>query len=268
MISGYLKDLWSADPYKAKWAIIAKAYSMIRDCVPKGKAPLDVFLDLVAPIAGALSRERYMAVMGWSLRSAAGTSLMERVFVPRAEDVPATYRTTMASPEQLVSVCVKHGFVDAGSFKHASTTLSQLTMASRPARDELVLSSAGPFAVDIVPEDDRELQSLAYHSIDDQRSAQYEKLEASLIAGMTGLNSPATHLKSSLHAGPYISSQSAFDDAFVPGHDDTFISFNPLQGPIDAVYDISNPGTYLSDLPVSHLGDFDIDAFLHGNAFM
>jgi hypothetical protein len=51
-ISGFLKRMWNADPFKAKWTIVAKAYSIIRDKVGKAQAPLDVFLQIVCPHIG------------------------------------------------------------------------------------------------------------------------------------------------------------------------------------------------------------------------
>jgi len=40
---------WLRDPFKAKWAIVARANSAIRDKVGKPRAPLDRFLSLVCP---------------------------------------------------------------------------------------------------------------------------------------------------------------------------------------------------------------------------
>ena len=52
--------MWTEDPFKAKWSVIAKAYSTIRDYISKEEAPLDVFLALIAPA-------NYLAVMGWDI---------------------------------------------------------------------------------------------------------------------------------------------------------------------------------------------------------
>jgi hypothetical protein len=51
-ISGFLTRMWQEDPFKAKWAIVAKAYSIIRDKVGKAHAPLDIFLQTVCPHIG------------------------------------------------------------------------------------------------------------------------------------------------------------------------------------------------------------------------
>ena len=54
VISGFLTHLWQADPTKAKWTILAKAYSKLRDKVGKKKAPLPPFLAINAPFIGVV----------------------------------------------------------------------------------------------------------------------------------------------------------------------------------------------------------------------
>jgi len=64
--SGILKFLWQNDPFKAKWAILAKAYSIIRDN-HVGEVSLDSFLNLNGNFIGILEPNRYLAAMGWEL---------------------------------------------------------------------------------------------------------------------------------------------------------------------------------------------------------
>nr|AZB52188.1 MAT1-1 [Aspergillus pseudoglaucus] len=62
--SGILRFLWQNDPFKAKWAILAKAYSIIRD-KHDDEVSLESFLTLNAPLIGLLDPDRYLNVMGW-----------------------------------------------------------------------------------------------------------------------------------------------------------------------------------------------------------
>jgi hypothetical protein len=48
-ISGFLNIIWKEELHGAKWTIIAKAYSTIRDSVGKLNAPLRIFLNIVCP---------------------------------------------------------------------------------------------------------------------------------------------------------------------------------------------------------------------------
>jgi hypothetical protein len=63
--STYLTQFWKLDPFKAKWTIVARAYSKIRDEVGKPKAPLDRYLKLVCPQIGLISVEEYLQKMNW-----------------------------------------------------------------------------------------------------------------------------------------------------------------------------------------------------------
>lgn len=67
-ISGHLTKLWKQDPFKAKWTIVAKAYSRIRDLVGKDSAPLDRFLALACPAIGIISVEDYLEELKWSIQ--------------------------------------------------------------------------------------------------------------------------------------------------------------------------------------------------------
>ncbi|KAL8689648.1 MAG: hypothetical protein Q9224_004595 [Gallowayella concinna] len=67
VISTYIVFLWQSDPFKAKWALLAKAYSVIRDRVGKEHAPLDAFLSLVADFVGVIGPHSYLSTMGWEV---------------------------------------------------------------------------------------------------------------------------------------------------------------------------------------------------------
>ncbi|KAL8721433.1 MAG: hypothetical protein Q9181_007703, partial [Wetmoreana brouardii] len=67
VISTYIVFLWESDPFKAKWALVAKAYSVIRNEVGKEHAPLDTFLLLVAEFVGIIEPQNYLALMGWEV---------------------------------------------------------------------------------------------------------------------------------------------------------------------------------------------------------
>ena len=66
--SGILRFLWQNDPFKAKWAILAKAYSKIRDEHSGSKdVTLESFLNLNAGYIGILNPSVYLQAMGWEL---------------------------------------------------------------------------------------------------------------------------------------------------------------------------------------------------------
>ncbi|KAK2804546.1 hypothetical protein FQN51_001747 [Onygenales sp. PD_10] len=64
--SGVLRLLWNSDPFKAKWAILAKAYSIVRDN-HAGQVSLESFLALNGPLIGIVAPSDYLRVMGLQL---------------------------------------------------------------------------------------------------------------------------------------------------------------------------------------------------------
>jgi hypothetical protein len=65
--SKILTVLWKADPFEAKWSILAKSYSILRGDRDKEEVSLDKFLELCAPLIGVIPPEIYLSVMGWEL---------------------------------------------------------------------------------------------------------------------------------------------------------------------------------------------------------
>lgn len=66
-ISGFLTVLWQADPFKAKWSIIAKSYSVIRNDQGKANAPLEKFLAINAPLIGIIEPAQYLEALNWEV---------------------------------------------------------------------------------------------------------------------------------------------------------------------------------------------------------
>lgn len=66
--SGFLTTLWSKDPFRNKWALIAKVYSFVRDEVGKEKVSLSFFLRVCCPTMKIIEPSEYLAMLGWSIR--------------------------------------------------------------------------------------------------------------------------------------------------------------------------------------------------------
>lgn len=66
-ISGFLTILWQADPFKAKWSILAKSYSVIRNDQGKANAPLEKFLAINAPLIGIIEPADYLEALSWEV---------------------------------------------------------------------------------------------------------------------------------------------------------------------------------------------------------
>ncbi|KAI4272376.1 MAG: hypothetical protein L6R35_006484 [Caloplaca aegaea] len=111
IISSYIVFLWERDPCKAKWALAAKAYSIIRDQVGKQQAPLDVFLMLVANFLGIVEPQQYLAVMGWEI-SVDGIGTISLV-KNDAMVIDSNILSTNVSVEDIIAFASQHGFIGA-----------------------------------------------------------------------------------------------------------------------------------------------------------
>jgi hypothetical protein len=107
-----LTRMWHEDPFHAKWAIVAKAYSVIRDQVGKAQAPLDQFLQLVCPVVGILAPEEYLGNMGWNMLDGHNKEVV-RTTAPNFLSFDAALLTTTMSADDLVRLCQKVGYACA-----------------------------------------------------------------------------------------------------------------------------------------------------------
>ncbi|KAH0497176.1 hypothetical protein TgHK011_004505 [Trichoderma gracile] len=71
--SGFLTTLWNKDPYRNKWALIAKVYSFVRDQLGRDKVSLSYFLNVSCPIMRITEPSIYLSSFGWSVEDDAGS---------------------------------------------------------------------------------------------------------------------------------------------------------------------------------------------------
>ncbi|KAF1980707.1 hypothetical protein K402DRAFT_408993 [Aulographum hederae CBS 113979] len=122
-ISGFFKMMWQDDPFKAKWAILAKAYSIIRDRVGKVNAPLDMFLSIAAPAVGIVPANQYLGKLGFGMQSTNGIISIVRLFVPRVHSFAMNLRVTNMTPDDVVAHCLSAGFPNVASLPNNPTNL-------------------------------------------------------------------------------------------------------------------------------------------------
>nr|ATA58188.1 MAT1-1-1 [Neofusicoccum kwambonambiense] len=141
--SGFVRTLWEVEMTKAKWTILAKAYSNIRDEVGTENAPMDKFLSIACPHIGIVARDTYLHTFGWELISDGSGSRLVRRSVPDPTSFPQGFLTTNVSVEEMI------GFVRASGYglprnvpatipgnaaaSSSNTSGSHLAMAAQPA---------------------------------------------------------------------------------------------------------------------------------------
>nr|QIA97802.1 putative MAT1-1-1 protein [Teratosphaeria destructans] len=149
-ISKVLMSWWREDPFEAKWAILAKAYSILRGSREKEDAPLDEFFRLCAPHIGVIPPEQYQEMMGWQISPPMDgdqdkVPQVIRIFTPNFDNFPEKFTTTNLSADNLVEYCMQAGYVRTGdnSTPHSGAQGS-LTMAVQPTATVATLVTTPP----------------------------------------------------------------------------------------------------------------------------
>ncbi|KAH8802871.1 mating-type protein MAT alpha 1-domain-containing protein [Xylogone sp. PMI_703] len=112
--SVFLTAMWQKDPFKAKWGIVAKAYSGIRDHLGKRQAPLDTFLALICPKIGIIPVEAYLSTMNWSFEVYHDDSKsLQQSSEPDFATFPKAIMTTTMTERDVVNYCGQMGYITA-----------------------------------------------------------------------------------------------------------------------------------------------------------
>jgi hypothetical protein len=106
--SGIIKFLWQHDLFKAKWAILAKAYSIIRD-KHGSDVSLDTFLNLTVPFIGLIEPPNYLDTMGWQL--AMDENHQYNVVKKDSLEPDVSNTATNLSVADVVNYCYESGYV-------------------------------------------------------------------------------------------------------------------------------------------------------------
>ena len=114
--SGLMKDIWSAEPQQHIWALVAKAYTYVRDNHTV-HTPLDKFLAVVTTSLPLVPSDTYLAEMGWEITTeVTGEHIAARLGEWNAQDHAAKYPAqTNKSVADLVSLCYQSGLVRPSS---------------------------------------------------------------------------------------------------------------------------------------------------------
>ncbi|GAD92179.1 mating-type protein MAT alpha 1 [Paecilomyces variotii No. 5] len=124
--SGILRFLWENDPFKAKWAILAKAYSIIRDS-HVGQVSLDTFLVLNCHFVGIIEPEKYLAAMGWEL---AMDENHQHSMVRISTTLPMEADTVDYSVNDIIEHCYETGYVKSDSGNRTIGKLDKVSLMS------------------------------------------------------------------------------------------------------------------------------------------
>jgi hypothetical protein len=134
--SSYLTTLWEEDPFKAKWCILARAYSAIRDQVGKSNAPLDRFLALVSPEFGIIAVKDYLQTMLWECEiDVDGVMKLKRTSAPDIASFDHRIQHTSMTDKDVVHLCARRLYI---------TRSNAIAIAGRPGAAEHGLLASAP----------------------------------------------------------------------------------------------------------------------------
>ncbi|KAE8440561.1 hypothetical protein EG329_007234 [Mollisiaceae sp. DMI_Dod_QoI] len=115
--SRHLTILWHRDPFKAKWALIAAAYSLMRDSVGKQNAPLSSFLALVCPAMGIVDHETYLRRLNWTCSlTNSGTLAWAQIPDPELGTFDREILYSAMTVDDVVEFCAGVGYISRTSF--------------------------------------------------------------------------------------------------------------------------------------------------------
>ncbi len=138
--SRHLKLLWDADPFHAKWAILARAYSNIRTLLGKTFAPLDRFFIIACPAIGVIDSTEYLAMMSWEWVVVDGVKKLVQTAVPNLASFAHHIRYTTMTDRDIVHRCAREYYI---SQTHANTIAGPPGGHGLAAQQGLMASAPG-----------------------------------------------------------------------------------------------------------------------------
>ncbi|CAG8095721.1 unnamed protein product [Penicillium salamii] len=105
-----ISQMWEDDTLKSQWAILAKAYTVLRDHFLVRKPCLKGFVEICVPLIGLANAQGYLDLCGWKIYSEdnsmnlvkIGNSTLSSVFLPNPLSV-----------KEVVENCLEAGFAEA-----------------------------------------------------------------------------------------------------------------------------------------------------------
>lgn len=146
-VSSYLTLLWAEDPFRNKWALVAKVYSFVRDEIGKSEATLGDFLAVACPIMGIIEPADYLRLLGWvQTENENGNSMILQDKSIAQRTVAALEDQTRPNTElELLVDCIRAGYLpshgDALTAKLASKSNTIMTPNGGPSNEEAVGTS-------------------------------------------------------------------------------------------------------------------------------
>ena len=201
-ISGFLTRLWQRDPFKSKWTILARAYSIIRDARGKKAAPLDHFLVISAPYVGIIPPSNYLALLGWVISSQAdGQRVLIQNFPPNLSGFDVAVVGSDHSVRDVLLHCLDKGYIPKGCEE------LRLVDGTSPTEDIMTVRAAAPSIFDLQTGIDAPTGQVSSAALDrDARSLVQEQMKG-LASSPAAPNHEQKVVSASNDSSPAVNSQ-------------------------------------------------------------
>ncbi|EAW09208.1 putative MAT alpha mating-type protein [Aspergillus clavatus NRRL 1] len=255
--SGILRFLWQNDPFKAKWAILAKAYSTVRDN-HENEVSLDQFLELTTNFIGIVEPTRYLDEMGWQLTF----DDQQQYTMAKAKVISTSDASTSTnySANDIVTHCYDAGLVSRNECRHNESNDDKTATMAFAAQSTMVIDenhslqvNCNDAIVTTYGSATPEMYTSSPHKTDETPSP--NPIDADGMADDNALeieNVPAVHNSQHLGLFPFAGSGINLDSMQFPGYNQgealSFLDpnlsapmgdFDPLMEPPFGVFDIN-----------------------------
>ncbi|KAJ6132844.1 Mating type protein [Penicillium samsonianum] len=101
-----ISEMWQDDTLKSYWAILAKAYTIIRDHFHVDTPSLSAFVELCLPLMGFLSRQQYLTMSGWHVQPMGNSLSLRKI----NSSTLTNFNPPMISVDQVVKHCTDNNY--------------------------------------------------------------------------------------------------------------------------------------------------------------
>jgi hypothetical protein len=188
--SGLIGMLWAQNFERALWALIANAWSDMRDRYGKDQVPLKKFLDIACPLLNVTSPSDYFNKFGWKMvLNEEGKAELARTSFPVLEDFGPNAFTTTFSANDIISHCHQVGFIPYMAVTDPASARS--TMGPVPSQSFAMVGrgeTQASFPQQIIQK--RKLSDDHSIDLDQGTSSKRSKVEPSAFASVNAQDNP------------------------------------------------------------------------------
>nr|AEF12281.1 mating type protein MAT1-1-1 [Clarireedia homoeocarpa] len=122
--------LWARDIFKSKWAILARAFTLIRDAGVSGT--VEAFLRIACPYIGIIPVDQYPSSMNWifeireQTETGQSTAVLRQTLAPDIKSFPTHIAQTNLTDLDIINFCATRDFLPMATARSITQGWSQL----------------------------------------------------------------------------------------------------------------------------------------------